>query len=96
MSQATERLIDVSALGPPEPLVLTLAAAERLQAGEYLHMHHRMKPCHLYAELVRRGFAHDTRRTHGGMCEVFIWRQTDAVASGGAQAAAAMFPPWTD
>ncbi|MEW6648222.1 MAG: DUF2249 domain-containing protein [Pseudomonadota bacterium] len=94
MPRGVERNIDVSALGPPEPLVLTLAAAEQLQPGEFLRMHHRMKPCHLYGELACRGYGHDTRCTVDGMCEVFIWRQGDVVAEAAAQAAAAALAPW--
>jgi len=88
--------IDVSALGPPEPLVLTLAAVEQLQCGQYLRMHHRMKPCLLYDELNRRGYGHDTRRTPAGLCEVFIWRHGDVAAHTAAQAAAAHLAPWID
>lgn len=94
MPRGVERNIDVSALGPPEPLVLTLAAVEQLEAGEFLRMHHRMKPCHLYDELDRRGYGHDTRRTADGMCEVFIWRHGDAAAAVAAQEAAAALAAW--
>lgn len=96
MSPGTERSIDVSVLGPPEPLVLTLAAVEQLQAGEYLRMRHRMKPCLLYDELNRRGYSHDTRRGSGGLCEVFIWRNGDATAADAACSAAAVLPVWDD
>ncbi|GAB4301647.1 MAG: hypothetical protein Kow0096_22670 [Thiohalomonadaceae bacterium] len=94
MQPGVERNIDVSALGPPEPLVLTLAAVEQLQPGEFLRMHHRMKPCHLYDELDRRGYSHDTRRTADGMCEVFIWRQGDVVAAAAAREAAQSLAAW--
>jgi hypothetical protein len=96
MQHDVERSIDVSTLGPPEPLVLTLAAAEQLQAGEYLRMRHRMKPCLLYDELARRDYGHDTRRTVDGMCEVFIWRRGDAAAATAARQAANALAPWTD
>lgn len=96
MPHDAERSIDVSALGPPEPLVLTLAAVEQLQQGEYLRMHHRMKPCLLYDELNQRGYDHDTRRAADGMCEVFIWRQGDGAAAAAARGTAAALPPWLD
>lgn len=96
MTPDVERRIDVSALGPPEPLILTLAAAERLQAGEYLRMHHRMKPCRLYDELERRGYGHDTRRNAAGMCEVFIWRLGDPGATNAAQQAASALAAWPE
>ena len=94
MAQGRERLIDVSTLGPPEPLVLTLAAVERLREGEYLRMRHRMKPCRLYDELNRRGYGHATRRGADGLCEVFIWRQGDGVAAAAAQGAAQALAAW--
>jgi hypothetical protein len=96
MPDDAERSIDVSALGPPEPLVLTLAAVEQLQAGQYLRMHHRMKPCLLYDELNRRGFRHDTRCAPDGLCDVFIWRQGDVAAATAAGRATALLAPWTD
>ena len=96
MAPGRERNIDVSALGPPEPLLLTLQAAEALQAGEYLRMRHRMKPCHLYAELAQRAFASATRHGVDGMCEVFIWRAADATAAAAAQAAAAGLATWQE
>jgi hypothetical protein len=94
--QDAERSIDVSALGPPEPLLLTLAAVEQLRAGEYLRMRHRMKPCLLYDELQRRGYGHDTRRGDNGLCEVFIWRHGDNAAAAAARNAAAALSPWID
>lgn len=96
MVQGAERSIDVSVLGPPEPLVLTLAATEQLQAGEYLRMRHRMKPCLLYDELNRRGYGHDTRRTEDGLCAVFIWRHGDSAAESAAHSAAVALSPWID
>ncbi len=96
MAPGGEQVLDVSALGPPEPLVLTLAAVEQLQAGEYLRMRHRMKPCLLYDELDQRGYAHDTRRTDDGMCEVLIWRTGDSRAGQAARAVATTLLPWTE
>lgn len=96
MPSGSERSIDVSTLGPPEPLVLTLAAVEQLQAGEYLRMRHRMKPCLLYDELNRRGYGHDTRRAADGLCEVFIWRHGDAAAAAAAHSAAVALSSWID
>lgn len=94
MLPGRERSIDVSTLGPPEPLVLTLQAAEALQVGEYLRMRHRMKPCHLYAELAQRAFGTLTRRADDGMCLVYIWRVADAGAAAAAEAAAAPLAAW--
>ena len=46
-----EILLDVSDLEPPEPLVLTLEAAEQLEPGQYIRMLHRREPCMLYGNL---------------------------------------------
>ncbi|MFA5626331.1 MAG: DUF2249 domain-containing protein [Thiohalomonadaceae bacterium] len=94
MSQTHEHILDVSTLAAPEPLLLTLAAVEKLQQGEFLRMHHRMQPCHLYAELERRGYAHDTRRIQGGFCQVFIWRRHDALAETSAMQIAKSMTAW--
>ncbi len=91
----TERLLDVSTLEPPEPLVRTLAAVARLAPGEYLRMRHRMKPCLLYERIEPQGFHHDTRR-NGAWCEVFIWHDGDAEAAADAAAVAQTLPPWTE
>lgn len=90
-----ERLLDVSMLGPPEPLVLTLATLKRLEPGDYLRMRHRMKPCLLYERIEPQGFLHDTRR-NGRLCEVFIWRMDDEIAATAARAAAGSLSPWSE
>lgn len=91
-----ERLLDVHTLAAPEPLVLTLAAVEALPSGTYLRMRHRMKPCLLYDRIGPLGFAHDTRRSADGMCEVFIWRSDDGSAAEAARIAAAALAPWSE
>lgn len=96
MGNDNEHILDVSELGPPEPLLLTLQAAEALPDGKYLRMRHRMKPCHLYAELAQRAFTSVTRRGADGLCEVFIWRQADVLAGAAALAAAAPLAAWEE
>lgn len=90
-----EQVLDVSDLGPPEPLWRTLAAAEALAQGDYLYMRHRLKPCLLYEQLEQRGYAHATRAA-GALCAVFIWRRDDAVARQAAEHAAQTLPPWRE
>ena len=75
---AREVLLDVHELEPPEPLVLTLEAAEKLQAGEYLHMLHRRDPCLLYAKLDQLGCRY--RNRNGVLVELYIWRDGDKEA----------------
>lgn len=88
--------LDVSELEPPEPLLRTLEALERLPGGYCLHMIHRMKPRLLYERLPRLGFVADTREGAGGRCEVFLWRQGDEEAARAARAAAGDLPPWQE
>ena len=88
--------LDVSALEAPEPLLQAIAALAELADGDYLHLHHRMKPCHLYSYLAEQGFAGDTRSGGGGDCEVFVWREGDTVAAQQAGQAASDYAPWVD
>ena len=90
-----EVLLDVSALEAPEPLQRAIEAAVALGEGQYLHMHHRMRPVHLYPWLASEGFASDTRR-NGEDCEVFIWRREDTLAQRAAEAGASGLPHWRD
>lgn len=77
---ATEILLDVSELEPPEPLVLAMDAARDLQAGEYVHMLHRRDPCLLYAQLEQHNYQHRQRKGVSAAVELFIWRKGDREA----------------
>jgi len=76
---SSEVLLDVSDLEPPEPLVLTLEAAEQLKPGQYVRMLHRREPCMLFGELGEN-FSHYQREGFTSAVEVFIWRSDDTVA----------------
>lgn len=90
---AREVVLDVSELEPPEPLVQSLAAIEKLQHGEYLRLLHRRRPCLLYENLQKRGFSSETRAGREVACEVFIWRDGDDEAARAARAIASTLPP---
>lgn len=90
---AREVVLDVSELEPPEPLVLSLAAIEKLQHGEYLRLLHRRRPCLLYENLQKRGFSSETRAGREVAYEVFIWRDGDDEAAHAAHAIASTLPP---
>lgn len=77
---SNEILLDVSDLEPPEPLVLTLEAAEQLKPGQYLRMLHRRDPCMLYGDLDDNHFSYYQRKGTTSAVEVFIWRENDAEA----------------
>ena len=78
---ATEMVLDVSDLAPPEPLTRTLQAAEQLAAGQYLRMLHRRDPCMLYSNLEDNGFKYFQREGSTSAVELFIWREEDDEAA---------------
>jgi hypothetical protein len=83
-----ERVLDVSALPPPEPLERTLESVDTLQPGEYLRMRHRREPWLLFPELDTRGFRYHMQSGTETAFEVFIWREGDAEAEAAAERAA--------
>ncbi len=84
---SAEVLLDVSDLEPPEPLELTLDAADDLEHGQYLRMLHRRDPCLLYANLDNNHFKYILREGTTTAVELFIWREGDAEAANAVQLA---------
>ena len=82
-----EFLLDVSELEPPEPLELTLEAAEQLKPGQYLRMLHRRTPCILFGNLKDNHFKYLQIKGSTTAVEVFIWRENDAEAEAAVQLA---------
>lgn len=85
---ARERLLDVSELEPPAPLVETLETVATLAPGEYLRMRHRRDPCLLRDNLDQHGFDYVTQSEKNGSVQMFIWRMGDREAETAARAAA--------
>ena len=83
---SNEVVLDVSELEPPEPLVLTLEAAEELLPGQYLRMLHRRDPCMLYGNLDDNHFKYYQRKGTSSAVEVFIWQENDDDAAAAVQA----------
>lgn len=81
-----EVLLDVSELEPPEPLTLTLEAADQLQVGQYLRMLHRREPCMLYGNLDDNHFKYRQRKGTSSAVEVFIWAENDTEAAAAVEA----------
>lgn len=79
-NQSGERLLDVTALEPPEPLERALEAVGRLRTGQYLRLLLRREPFPLYAVLDEDGFLHLGRRGTRSPYEVFVWRRGDEAA----------------
>ncbi|HEU4700680.1 MAG TPA: DUF2249 domain-containing protein [Gemmatimonadales bacterium] len=66
VGQGDEVWLDVRGLEPPEPLVRTLAAVERLAPGATLvQLNHRV-PQHLFPVLRERGFTYAVEQTPDG------------------------------
>lgn len=86
MAAAVPRVLDVSRLEPPEPLVRILDALETLPAGGILQVRHRREPFPLYAILEETGYAWHTRSRGPHHYEIFIWRRDDEPARASAQA----------
>lgn len=85
---AQERLLDVSELEAPAPLVQTLEEVETLASGEYMRMIHRRDPCLLRDNLDQYGFGYLTQSQKDGSVQTFIWRIGDTEAETAARAAA--------
>ena len=81
-----EVVLDVSELEPPEPLVLTLEAAEQLLPGQYLRMLHRRDPCMLFVNLDDYHFKYYQRKGTSSAVEVFIWSENDTDAAAAVEA----------
>lgn len=86
----------MSELEAPEPLMRAVAALEALPRGDYLRFRHRMKPCHLYAVMEKRGLAWETRQGEVVECELFIWHEDDKLGEEAARLAADTLEPWQD
>jgi len=71
----TGPFLDNRGLEPPEPMIRTLEAAERLGENEVLTIHNDQRPMFLYQRLEERGFAHQTEEQSDGSAIVRIWRQ---------------------
>ena len=78
---SSEVLLDVSDLEPPEPLTITLEAAEQLEPGQYIRMLHRREPCMLYGNLDDNHFKYHQRKGTISAVEVFIWSEDDTEAA---------------
>ncbi len=73
-----ERLLDVSALEPPEPLVQVLESAAGLRPGEYLRVRLPREPYPLYPLLEEQGFEYRRLPTAVPTFEMLVWRRDDA------------------
>jgi len=70
--------LDVRGLEPPEPMLRTLEAAERLPPGGTLVQINVRVPQFLLPQLEERGFTYEVREQEPGLVRVFIRRRADA------------------
>nr|PZN91562.1 MAG: hypothetical protein DIU52_03075 [bacterium] len=71
-------VLDVRGLEPPEPMVRTLEALERLPAGATLVQINARVPRFLLPRLEERGFTYEVREQAPDLVRVFIRRRADA------------------
>ncbi|MEJ5210381.1 MAG: DUF2249 domain-containing protein [Burkholderiales bacterium] len=70
-----ERVLDVRALEPPEPLERTLEALDELAPGERLRVLLPREPFPLYGILDRYGYSRRTEPLADGGFAVLIWQE---------------------
>ncbi len=71
-AESRRRVIDVRGLEPPQPMVLVLEAADRLQPGEQVEVIHDRRPVFLFPQLEERGLEHETDEPEPGMVRIVI------------------------
>lgn len=65
-------VIDVRGLEPPQPMVVVLEEADRLEPGERLEVIHDRRPVFLYPQLDERGLEHQTDEPEPGLVRIVI------------------------
>ncbi len=75
--EGSARVLDVSGLEAPEPMVRALAALRELPRGSWLVLQHRRVPIPLLAMLDEMGLRHRTRPGTATDVEVLIWHDGD-------------------
>lgn len=72
---ASEQVLDVRNLEPPEPFVLVMEALDRLGPGERLAVLIDRRPGPLYRALDQNGFAFREAPGKEALLEITIWRK---------------------
>ncbi|MDQ1363689.1 MAG: hypothetical protein QG652_1551 [Pseudomonadota bacterium] len=76
---AIEILLDAHEMQPPAPMELALDALQKLQAGEYIKMIHRMQPFPLYNILYDNGFTYKAVPGKVSAFDIYIWKASDKI-----------------
>ncbi len=69
---ASDQVLDVRGLEPPQPLVRVLQRLDTLEHGERLEILHDRRPLFLYHYLEERGFAHETDEPAPGLVRIVV------------------------
>ncbi|HLR61709.1 MAG TPA: DUF2249 domain-containing protein [Lentibacillus sp.] len=69
--------IDNRGLEPPQPMMRTLKALDKLKSGESLSIINDRRPLFLYEELDDRGYAHETEAQEDGSFKITITKSGD-------------------
>ncbi|SHG22861.1 DUF2249 domain-containing protein [Ornithinibacillus halophilus] len=69
--------IDNRGLEPPQPMMRTLKALEKMNDGEKLAIINDRRPMFLYEELNDRGYLHETEPQEDGSFKITITKTGD-------------------
>lgn len=67
-------VLDARLLEPPEPMVQTMEALDRLQPGDKMLLLLYREPHPLYRILATNGYAHSATVQADGTVEILIWK----------------------
>ncbi|MFD1037700.1 DUF2249 domain-containing protein [Virgibacillus byunsanensis] len=70
-------MIDNRGLEPPQPMMRTLKALDKLSNGESLSIINDRRPMFLYEELNDRGYLHETEPQEDGSFKISITKTGD-------------------
>ncbi|MEC5423625.1 DUF2249 domain-containing protein [Virgibacillus sp. C22-A2] len=70
-------MIDNRGLEPPQPMMRTLKALDKLLTNEQLSIINDRRPMFLYEELDERGYVHETVALEDGSFKIIITKTGD-------------------
>ncbi|WP_164669488.1 DUF2249 domain-containing protein [Virgibacillus doumboii] len=70
-------IIDNRGLEPPQPMMRTLKALDKMNSGESLSIINDRRPMFLYEELDDRGYLHETEAQEDGSYKITITKSGD-------------------
>ncbi|MGY0692790.1 DUF2249 domain-containing protein [Virgibacillus sp. FSP13] len=70
-------IIDNRGLEPPQPMMRTLKALDKMKSGQSLSIINDRRPMFLYEELNDRGYLHETEALDDGSFKITITKTGD-------------------